>query len=540
MDKNKEKRYVSDNAQLMTEWNWERNNELGVYPHEITSHSGKKVWWKCSKGHSFDAIVANRSNGKGCPYCSGHKVLSGINDLATLYPNIAKEWDTEKNGDLLPTMVSAGSGKKVWWKCRKGHEWQSLINSRTLQHTGCPFCRLEQQTSFPEQAILFYCSQVTNAESRNMDFGKEIDIYLPEYKTGIEYNGIFWHRSKNDSDTKKVDFFANKNIRIVTLAESERNNVYGDIIEYVYNSSNKDSLNWAIQRLFELIGLSEVNIDTISDASKIYDQYITIEKENSLANKYPEIAKQWNYEKNLSLKPEMIMPTSNKKIWWKCHKGHEWQAVVSSRVSGGNGCPYCSGQKVLTGYNDLCTTNSDIAFEWHPTKNGDLLPSMVSAGTAKKVWWICPVCKKSYQTAIYHRTNGKGCPYCSSRIIESGVNDLASLNPTLATKWNFEKNGDLLPSMVSFHSGRNVWWKCSLGHEWQATVANRVKDRGCPYCAGKKVLSGFNDLTTTNPILALEWHPTKNEDLLPTTLIYRIMKLRHIRATTDIFSSSCG
>ena len=236
MDKNKEKRYVSDNARLMAEWNWERNNELGVYPHEITSHSGKKVWWKCSKGHSFDAIVANRSNGKGCPYCSGHKVLSGINDLATLYPNIAKEWDTEKNGDLLPTMVSAGSGKKVWWKCRKGHEWQSLINSRTLQHTGCPFCRLEQQTSFPEQAILFYCSQVTNAESRNMDFGKEIDIYLPEYKTGIEYNGIFWHRSKNDSDRKKVDFFSNKNIRIVTIAESERNNVYGDIIEYVYNS----------------------------------------------------------------------------------------------------------------------------------------------------------------------------------------------------------------------------------------------------------------------------------------------------------------
>ena len=276
MAEKKEKRYVSDNAQLMAEWNWEKNNELGIYPYETTSRSGKKVWWTCSKGHSFDAIVANRSNGKGCPYCSGHKVLSGVNDLATLYPYIAKEWDTEKNGDLLPTMVSAGSGKKVWWRCRKGHEWQSLINSRTLQHTGCPSCRLEQQTSFPEQAILFYCSQVTHAESRNMNFGKEIDIYLPEYKTGIEYNGIFWHKSKNDSDRKKVDFFANKNIRIVTIAEGERNNVYGDIIEYVYNSSNKDSLNWAIQRLFELIGLSEVNIDIISDASKIYDQYITI------------------------------------------------------------------------------------------------------------------------------------------------------------------------------------------------------------------------------------------------------------------------
>ncbi len=511
-----EKKYIIDNAELMAEWDWNRNNNLGFDPYEITNHSGKKVWWICSNGHSFDSTVANRSNGRGCPYCSGRKVLSGINDLATLYPNIAKEWDTEKNGDLLPTKVSPGSGKKVWWKCRKGHEWQSLINSRTLQHTGCPFCRLEQQTSFPEQAILFYCSQITHAESRNVDFGKEIDIFLPEYKIGIEYNGIFWHKSKNDSDREKINFFANKNIRIVTIAEGARNKVYGDIIEYVYNSSNKDSLNWAIQRLFELIGLSGVNIDIIGDASKIYDQYITIEKENSLANKYPEIAKQWNYEKNLSLKPEMIMPSSNKKVWWKCHKGHEWKAVVSSRVSGGNGCPYCSGQKVLAGYNDLCTTNPDIAFEWHPIKNGDLLPSMVSAGVGQKVWWVCPVCNKDYQTAIYHRTNGKGCPYCSSKIIESGLNDLASLNPTLAAEWNFEKNGDLSPSMVSLHSGRNVWWKCSLGHEWQATVANRVKDRGCPYCAGKNVLSGFNDLTTTNPTLALEWHPTKNKDLLPT------------------------
>lgn len=203
------------------------------------------------------------------------------------------------------------------------------------------------------------------------------------------------------------------------------------------------------------------------------------------------------------------MPTSNKKIWWKCHKGHEWQAAVSSRVVGGNGCPYCSGQKVLGGYNDLCTTDPSIALEWHPTKNGDLSPTMISAGTAKKVWWICNVCKKSYQAAVYHRTSGRGCPHCSSKIITPGVNDLAS-------EWDFEKNGDLLPSMISLHSGRNVWWKCSLGHEWQATVANRVKDRGCPYCAGKKVLSGFNDLTTTNPTLALEWHPTMNGDVLPT------------------------
>lgn len=352
-----------------------------------------------------------------------------------------------------------------------------------------------------------------------MDFGKEIDIYLPEYKIGIEYNGIFWHKDKNNYDRRKVDFFADKNIRIVTIAEGNQNIASGDTIEYVYNSSNKDSLNWAIQRLFELIGLSKVSIDVMNDASEIYNQYITIEKENSLASKYPEVAKQWNYEKNLSLKPEMIMPNSNKKVWWKCHKGHEWQAVVSSRTSGGNGCPYCSGQKVLTGYNDLGTTNPKVASEWHPTKNGDLLPSMVSAGVAKKIWWVFPACKKSYQAAVYHRTKGKGCPYCSGKIIVPGLNDLASLNPSLAAEWNYEKNMGLLPTMVSAGSGKSVWWKCKNGHEWQALIANRVEGRGCPYCSNKKILQGYNDLATINPDLALEWHPTKNGDLLP-SMVY--------------------
>ena len=98
----------------------------------------------------------------------------------------------------------------------------------------------------------------------------------------------------------------------------------------------------------------------------------------------------------------------------------------------------------------------------------------------------------------------------------SGFNDLLTLNPNLAVEWNYEKNGDLLPSMVSIGSGKNVWWKCKNGHEWQASIANRVKGRGCPYCSNKKVLLGYNDLVTTNPELAIEWHPTRNEPFSPT------------------------
>ena len=119
----KEKRYVSDNAQLMSEWNWVKNNELHFEPTKLTCGSGRKVWWKCASGHEWQADIHNRNAGNGCPYCSNHKVLAGFNDLAIKYPDVAKEWHPTKNGSLTPCEVSASSKKKAWWICSKGHEW---------------------------------------------------------------------------------------------------------------------------------------------------------------------------------------------------------------------------------------------------------------------------------------------------------------------------------------------------------------------------------------------------------------------------------
>lgn len=79
----------------------------------------------------------------------------GYNDLATINPTLAKEWNYKKNGDLKPNMVKPNSDKKVWWKCVKGHEWEAIISSRN-KGNGCPICARELQTSFPEQAIYFY------------------------------------------------------------------------------------------------------------------------------------------------------------------------------------------------------------------------------------------------------------------------------------------------------------------------------------------------------------------------------------------------
>ena len=137
MAEKKEKRYVSDNAQLMAEWNWERNT--AVAPSQLTLGNKKKVWWKCSKGHEWQSAVSNRTKGSGCPYCSGRYSIKGENDLKTINPTLAKEWNYEKNNGLTPMDVLPSSNKKVWWKCQKGHEWITSVANRS-KGNGCPYC----------------------------------------------------------------------------------------------------------------------------------------------------------------------------------------------------------------------------------------------------------------------------------------------------------------------------------------------------------------------------------------------------------------
>ena len=121
--------------ELVSEWA-ERNFPLT--PDDITYGSNKRVWWKGSCGHEWQASVKARSKGEGCPICSGARVVAGINDFATINPRLVSEW-SEKN-TIKPTEVTVGSHKKVIWKCEHGHEWTATVKSRTINNTGCPYC----------------------------------------------------------------------------------------------------------------------------------------------------------------------------------------------------------------------------------------------------------------------------------------------------------------------------------------------------------------------------------------------------------------
>ena len=491
------------NPNLAKEWNYEKNGDSK--PENFTANSGQKVWWKCTKGHEWQATINNRDNGNGCPYCTGRKALKGDNDLKTVNPTLVQEWNYEKNGNLKPEQFTAKSGQKVWWKCNKGHEWQAEIRSRT-NGSGCPVCNSEQNTSFPEYMLLYYLEKY-GLETIHSYKGKgfELDIYIPSKRIAIEYDGYFWHKSKIKKDLEKNQKCKKYGIKLYRIREGLAP-LNDSSIDFVVLKNHKDLSKKLEEVLNEIIGRN-VDVELERDAIAIENLREHTEKEKSLLFSNPEVAEEWNYEKNGNLKPEHFTSNSGKKVWWRCVKGHEWQATIDSR-NRGNGCPYCSGRCATKGKNDIQTVNPTLAKEWNYEKNNGLTPEDVMPNSSKKIWWKC---SKGHEwlTTVANRSNGNGCPYCAGQKVLKGYNDLQTVNPTLAKEWNYEKNNGLTPADVMPNSKEKVWWKCSNGHEWQAVLYSRNNGTGCPYCAGKKVLKGYNDLQTVNPTLAKEWKSEK-------------------------------
>ncbi len=240
---------------------------------------------------------------------------------------------------------------------------------------------------------------------------------------------------------------------------------------------------------------------------------------NDLAFRHPAIAAEWNLGKNTGIAPNEVHYGSKKRIHWKCREGHEWLAAIQSRTSADQGCPVCSNHLVVAGVNDLEATHPNLAAEWHPTLNLNVTPKTVVAGTAKKIWWQCAQGHEWRVSGNQRITYNSGCPVCSNKKVQIGVNDLETLAPEISKRWHPTMNGGTLPTGITVGSNKKFWWLCEFGHPWNATVSSLsspVRAQGCGVCAGKIVLSGVNDLATIRPDLVTEWDFQKNGDLNPT------------------------
>ncbi len=208
----------------------------------------------------------------------------------------------------------------------------------------------------------------------------------------------------------------------------------------------------------------------------------------SLAEVNPVLAKQWHPTDNGEYTPHNTAPYANYQAVWQCEHGHVWKASVHHRTRG-TSCPYCANHKVWVGFNDLATTHPDVAAEWHPTKNGALLPQDIVAGSTVSVYWQCKA-GHEWQRTVKSRTQGSRCPICTNQEVLVGFNDLATTHPHLVAQWHPTKNGELKPTDVVAGSQTHVVWQCEHGHEWTATVVERKRGRQCPHCSNQ---TSFNE-----------------------------------------------
>ena len=238
---------------------------------------------------------------------------------------------------------------------------------------------------------------------------------------------------------------------------------------------------------------------------------------NDLQTTHPELVKQWHPTKN-SISANSISKGTVIKVWWLGACGHEWEASVNSRTNSKALCPYCAGQRVLPGFNDLGTTHPEIASQWHPTRNKPLDVTNVSRGSHTRVWWLGECGHEWADTVKKRALEGRTCHLCNGKILVLGFNDLPTTHPHLAQEWDHIKNHPLEPTGTKAGSGIRAWWICPKGHSYRAIINDRKNGSGCSVCDGKTLLPGFNDLETRHPALAREWHPTKNS-FLPSEVI---------------------
>ena len=542
---------------LLKEWNYQKNE---ILPSQISPKNNKKVWWIDSLGHEWDASIGSRTDSKpghpgGCPYCSNppKRILIGFNDLETWCKNnhredILDEWDTENN-IVKSQEVTFGSGQKIWWKCNKNHRWKATINSRTVGKRRCPICT-RTQTSYPEQAIAYYLSKKYDILQRFRVNNKEIDVYIPHYKIGIEYDGMIWHKSRESIDQLKTDILFDEGVTIIRLRETNdriRKSHYDGkqyIIDFFCQNGKycTDDFEWALRELFEIINKYTdqqtcPNINMEQDDYLIRAYYMNTLKSNSVASVFPELVSEWDYEKNQGVTPEAYSARNNAKVWWKCSNGHSWEASINTRTVRKLGCPYCAGQKVCVGKNDFKSwclkNNSALLDEWDYQKN-KVLPEEIPKTFKNKMWWKC-FNGHSWEATVYNRVNGTGCPVCNngsnSKQRGESLSEWCLLNKsTLCDEWDYDKNS-ITPEEVSYGSHKKVWWKCSKGHSWEAVIKSRTYKHGCPYCSGtnKKALVGVNDLKSwceknEKKYILDEWDYDNNGELTPEKVTYGSQK----------------
>lgn len=362
---------------LLAEWHTKRNLPLSAA--DMTTGSGRIVWWIGKCNHEYSSSIKNRAlRGDGCSICAGKAILVGFNDLQTTHPHLIDNWDYEEN-KFTPQQITAGSSKSVTWKCKLGHTWPVSPANRLRNEsriTGCPTCA--------GKIVLQGFNDFATIQPQLVQFWD------------VENNGIL-----------KPSQVTEHSNRIVFWKCASGHPWKGTVASLSRGRGCPTCVGKAV-----LIGA------------------------NDLQTTHPILSAEWHPTENRNLLPTQFSKGSDQEIIWLGRCGHEWQAQIKNRTNGTK-CPICDGKTILVGFNDLASQNSFLTAEWHPTKNKGLLPHQVHMSSGQKVWWQCA--KNSahvWATTIDSRSSrGSGCGDCvSTQYVSKPENELAGFLKQLGYK----------------------------------------------------------------------------------------------------------
>lgn len=333
---------------IAEEWHPTKNGKLTA--NDVTYGTKKMVWWKCSRGHEWEARIDQRVKSQRCMECHMED-----NNLAKLYPELLEDWDYEKNEDIPPEKILCGSGKIYWWKCKNGHSYKKALSDK-IYTPNCQMCPQERNE---------YKSKGTK---------------IPLSESHPQYAAT-WNYDKNGNLTPD------------DITYGSRKNVW-----------------WKCEKGHTWQARVNQRIRKKVDGGCPYCSGKCTGDDNNLEYLYPNIAREWHPTKNGETKAKDVTPGTNRKFWWQCDKGHEWEASVVGRVAKKSNCLYCCGY--LVEYSESFEAKfPDLAKEWDNEKN-DIKPSEVMPNSHKRVHWKCAE-GHMWKVQVYNRSRGSDCPGCS-------------------------------------------------------------------------------------------------------------------------------
>ena len=466
----------------------------------------QEFWWQCTvaEDHQYQSNIRSKiynlyNNKESCPMCTGKLVVKS-NSLAYLSPEIANQWDETRNGISTPEKIwFKDNTKEIYWICENSvnHKPKTTVATRTINPT-CKYCSIsiiKMRPIIKEN----YNPQLNNGISLYDIFYSPTRYGNDDWKVLVNPNILgfinpnkrefIWECKENhqwEASMRKKLISPNLNGSKAKCPHCKRISnslliVYPQIAKYWHPTNNDNLLPIDISQAsgtevwWKCKEKGHVWKEAVGKVTRREKQRKTFciqckEESKSLIIKSPEIAKEWHPTKNNNYRFNgIIMTPSNtsagysKKVWWKCDKGfdHEWEATVKNRYKDSK-CPVCSGNKI-TRSNSLAFTNPKIAKEWHPTKNGQLSPRMISEKSGKAFWWKCKKKGHVWKERIDKLSKRKNtCPKCKEVIKPLDVKEMKKIkeeykeNP-FKSYIKFKKNIEKTYNIKNSNKIKELW-----------------------------------------------------------------------------------